>query len=236
MQKKEKKVRRKRQIQRNRTIILRSARDLFHKKGFYATTMEDIAQHSGFDRRTIYNHFKNKEDIFSALVSGIMSDMARIFDDIACMEELSSLDRLKKLVVTLLDFYIENSQIINIFMSEYEISERKKKRYTSPYMLTNIQAYREIESRLIAMIEEAQAEDLLVDVHPYILSGVLIELILRSVIVLNNNRKTMNKESIIADILLIIEGNVIRTPATSAEKKSASTVFSRKVAEKEGRP
>jgi AcrR family transcriptional regulator len=25
--------------------------------------MEDIAQYSGFDRRTIYNHFKNKEDV-----------------------------------------------------------------------------------------------------------------------------------------------------------------------------
>ncbi len=44
-------------------MILRSARDLFHKKGFYGTTMEDIAQYSGFDRRTIYNHFKNKEDV-----------------------------------------------------------------------------------------------------------------------------------------------------------------------------
>ena len=50
----DKKVRRKRQIKRNRMIILRSAKELFHKKGFYTTTMEDIAQYSGFDRRTIY--------------------------------------------------------------------------------------------------------------------------------------------------------------------------------------
>ncbi len=98
----QKKIRRKRQILRNRTVILRSARDLFHRKGFYSTTMEDIAQFSGFDRRTIYNHFKNKEDVFAALISGILTDFDAIFNDIG-NERDSSLDKLRELVLKLLD-------------------------------------------------------------------------------------------------------------------------------------
>ncbi len=205
----QKKVRRKKQILRNKVIILRSSRELFHKKGFYATTMEDIAQHSGFDRRTIYNHFTNKEDIFAALISGILSDISDIFDEITD-EKTSPLDKLRTLILKLLDLYIENSQLLNIFMSEYGINEIKKKRHMSAYTLKNIHAYKEIESRLVEMIREAQEQNLVVNVHPYILAGVLNELILRSVIVLHNHKGTLRKKDIIQDIFELLGRNVVK--------------------------
>lgn len=206
----QKKVRRKRQILRNKTVILRSSRELFHKKGFYATTMEDIAGHSGFDRRTIYNHFTNKEDIFAALISGILSAISEVFDEIS-QENTSPLDKLRNLVLKLLDLYIENSQLLNIFMSEYEINEIKKKRHLSAYTLKNIHSYKEIESRLVGMIRNAQEHDQVVKVHPYILAGVLNELILRSVIVLHNLKGTMKKKDIIRDIFELIGSQVVKT-------------------------
>lgn len=199
----QKKIRRKRQIQRNRTIILRSARELFHKKGFYGTTMEDIADHSGFDRRTIYNHFKNKEDVFAALMSGILADIEDIFDEISELKG-SSLDRLRDLVLKLLDLYIDNSQLLNIFMSEYETNEIKKKRHVSAYTLKNISSYKKIESRLVTLIKEAQDENLIVNVHPYILAGMLNELILRSVIVMHNQKGSIKKKDIIHDIFELL--------------------------------
>ena len=199
----QKKIRRKRQILRNRTVILRSARDLFHKKGFYGTTMEDIAQYSGFDRRTIYNHFKNKEDVFAALISGILADIDAVFNDLG-NEKGSSLDKLRELVLRLLDLYLDNSQLLNIFMSEYETNEIKKRRHLSAYTLKNISAYKKIESRLVAMIKAAQDDGLLVNVHPYILAGMLNELILRSVIVLHNHKGAVRKKDIIHDIFELI--------------------------------
>lgn len=207
----QKKVRRKRQILRNKTIILRSARELFHKKGFYGTTMEDIAEHSGFDRRTIYNHFKNREDIFAALISGILTDITSVFSEIS-EDRSSPLDKLRKLVLQLLDLYIEHSQLLNIFMSEYETNEIKKKRHISHYTLKNIHDYKEIESQLVEMIRQAQEEDLVVDMHPYILAGVLNELILRSVIVLHNHKGTIRKKDLIQDIFDLLGKNVVRAP------------------------
>jgi TetR/AcrR family transcriptional regulator, cholesterol catabolism regulator len=210
----QKKIRRKRQIQRNRTIILRSSRELFHKKGFYGTTMEDIADHSGFDRRTIYNHFKNKEDVFAALISGILTDIEDIFNQIS-EGKGSSLDKLKDLVLKLLDLYIENSQLLNIFMSEYETNEIKKKRHVSAYTLKNISSYKKIESSLVSLIKEAQDDDLVVNVHPYILAGMLNELILRSVIVLHNQKGAIKKKDIIHDIFELLGKNVVKTPLTA---------------------
>jgi AcrR family transcriptional regulator len=104
----QKKIRRKRQILRNRTVILRSARELFHKKGFYGTTMEDIALFSGFDRRTIYNHFKNKEDVFAALISTIMTDIDTVFNNMSEVKG-SPLDKLRELVLSLLISTSNNS-------------------------------------------------------------------------------------------------------------------------------
>ncbi len=207
----EKKVRRKRQIKRNRMIILRSAKELFHKKGFYTTTMEDIAQYSGFDRRTIYNHFKNKEEIFAALVSGVIADIKSAYDEVAALT-ITPLERLRKLVLMLLDLYIDNAHLLNVFTSEFEISDNRKKRYISSFMHKNIRDYMEIETRLVDMIKEAQDQDLLIDVHPYILAGLLNELILRSVIVLHHFKKNFTKEDIIRDILRVIEGNMLRAP------------------------
>jgi len=205
----QKKVRRKRQILRNKTIILRSSRELFHKKGFYGTTMEDIAEHSGFDRRTIYNHFKNREDIFAALISGILTDISSAFDEIVS-ENGSTLEKLRRLVLRLLDLYIEHSQLLNIFMSEYEINEIKKKRYISAYTLKNIRDYKVIESRLVEMIRQAQEEDLVVNVHPFILAGVLNELILRSVIVLHNHKGSIRKKDLIHDVFELLGKNVMK--------------------------
>lgn len=208
----QKKIRRKKQILRNKTVILRSSRELFHKKGFYGTTMEDIAEYSGFDRRTIYNHFKNKEDIFSALISGILLEIAAVFDEIET-EKSSILDKLRKVVLGLLDIFIENAQMLNIFMSEYEINETKKKRYISAYTLKNIHDYKKIESRLISMIRQAQDEGLVVSVHPYVLAGVLNELLLRSVIVLHNQKGGLRKKDLIHDIFEILSKNVVTVPS-----------------------
>lgn len=207
----DKKVRRKRQIKRNRMIILRSAKELFHKKGFYTTTMEDIAQYSGFDRRTIYNHFKNKEDIFAALVSGVIADIKSAYDEVSALS-ITPLECLRKLVLMLLDLYIENAHLLNVFTSEFEISDNRKRRYISSFMHKNIRDYMDIETRLVDMIKEAQDQEMLIDVHPYILAGLLNELILRSVIVLHHFKKNFTKEDIIRDILRVIEGNMLRAP------------------------
>ena len=210
-----KKIRRKRQILRNRTVILRSARELFHKKGFYGTTMEDIAQHSGFDRRTIYNHFKNKEDVFAALISSILTGIDAVFNNISA-EIGSPLDKLRELVLSLLDLYIDNSQLLNIFMSEYETNEIKKRQHLSVYTLKNISAYKKIEARLVAMIKDAQEVNLVVNVHPYILAGMLNELILRSVIVLHTQKNAIRKKDIIHDIFELLGKNVMKAPIISS--------------------
>lgn len=46
-----------------RERLLNSTREMFGRKGFGATTIDDIAENAGFSRGAFYSHFASKEDI-----------------------------------------------------------------------------------------------------------------------------------------------------------------------------
>lgn len=58
-------------------IIVEEARQLFAHKGLSNTTMNDIAQAAHKGRRTIYTYFKNKHDIYWAVIT---SEMNRLYE------------------------------------------------------------------------------------------------------------------------------------------------------------
>ncbi len=53
---------------KTRDKLIEIARQLFAKKGIENTTMNDIAAASDKGRRTIYTYFRNKRDIYNAVV------------------------------------------------------------------------------------------------------------------------------------------------------------------------
>ena len=51
---------------KNRIVDI--AQEIFFKKGFENATMEDIASAAGYNQRTVYLYFKDKQDLFLAVV------------------------------------------------------------------------------------------------------------------------------------------------------------------------
>jgi AcrR family transcriptional regulator len=54
--------------ERTRQSILQAAYELFHEKGYAATSMREIAERTGLALGGIYNHFATKQAIFSELI------------------------------------------------------------------------------------------------------------------------------------------------------------------------
>lgn len=54
--------------ERTRQSILQAAYELFLEKGYTAASMREIAERTGLALGGIYNHFENKDAIFSALI------------------------------------------------------------------------------------------------------------------------------------------------------------------------
>ena len=49
----------------NKERILECAKELFHKYGIRSISMDDIAHHLGISKKTIYQHFSDKDDIIT---------------------------------------------------------------------------------------------------------------------------------------------------------------------------
>lgn len=69
-----------------RERLLDVARQLFAKKGVENTTMNDIAEVSGKGRRTIYTYFRNKREIFNALVHEESEKMMQQLTDLLTLD------------------------------------------------------------------------------------------------------------------------------------------------------
>jgi len=53
--------------------ILDAAEDLFAEKGYSATSLGDVADQVGIRSPSLYNHFKNKEALYSAVVERLLT-------------------------------------------------------------------------------------------------------------------------------------------------------------------
>jgi AcrR family transcriptional regulator len=69
-------------ISKTRQKLVDVARELFAHKGMEATTMNDIAQASGKGRRTLYTYFRNKEEIYYAVIEGELERLSEQLDEV----------------------------------------------------------------------------------------------------------------------------------------------------------
>jgi AcrR family transcriptional regulator len=69
----------RRLMPRKREAIVRGARVVFARAGYSRASVETIAAEAGVSTRTIYNHFENKEQLFSTVLLESASQVADAF-------------------------------------------------------------------------------------------------------------------------------------------------------------
>jgi len=60
------------ELKRRTDRILQAGERVFAAKGYHATNVEDVIQAAHISRATFYTHFKNKEDLFAAIVGQLL--------------------------------------------------------------------------------------------------------------------------------------------------------------------
>ncbi len=63
-------------------VLLKAAQELFFKKGYAGTTMEQVSRLAGFSKRTVYLYFKNKDDLFLAVASQGLCGLQGALEDV----------------------------------------------------------------------------------------------------------------------------------------------------------
>jgi AcrR family transcriptional regulator len=122
----EKKLKRRADI---RDVIIDAARELFSKKGYHNTQVNDIIRHVGMSANTFYVHFKDKKELFEEVAMSSIEDLrvtvkkkreTKIHDDVA-----ERLERMKDTYNTLFDFVEKNPhQMLLIIRGGFGIDEK----------------------------------------------------------------------------------------------------------------
>ena len=97
----------KEEAQVTREQVLQAALRVFRRKGYAATTLEEIAQEAGFTRGAIYNHFEGKAQLYQLLIQQgflrLNEAFEKAFDADGTIEE-----RLRHLLISPLVFLEED--------------------------------------------------------------------------------------------------------------------------------
>jgi AcrR family transcriptional regulator len=75
--------------QRRRTEILHAALRAFRERGYYATTLEDIAEQLGIRKTALYHYFPDKEAILYACHRESLAELDRILEGARQLESAS---------------------------------------------------------------------------------------------------------------------------------------------------
>jgi AcrR family transcriptional regulator len=78
--------------------LLAAALDLFVEKGYAATRTEEVAQHAGVSKGTLYLYYPSKEDLFKAVVRQNLSTLIAEGQEMVAQFEGSSADLLVELM------------------------------------------------------------------------------------------------------------------------------------------
>ena len=73
--------RRKRGADVARAAIVHAAATAFAQRGYYGTTIDDIARESGYSPAAIYKYFTNKEALFSHLWNVMAEQLQKLFEE-----------------------------------------------------------------------------------------------------------------------------------------------------------
>ena len=66
------------QTERNRSLVLEAARDVFMERGYHGATLEQIAEAAGFSKGVVYSQFESKADLFLSLLEARIEERARL--------------------------------------------------------------------------------------------------------------------------------------------------------------
>jgi len=102
--------------------IISESLDLFSRKGFESISVRDIASAVGIKASSLYNHFKNKQDILDTIIEKYSKYITRFFEYIKADANIDGLitnkltwkydDQFSKKSFVIFKFYLEDEYIV----------------------------------------------------------------------------------------------------------------------------
>lgn len=122
--------------ERTRSAVLEAAENLFAERGFAATRLEDIAQHVGIKRASIVYYFKDKRELYEAVLGSVLGGLQQaLAAEISRHEDLAM--RIEAAVSVWVDFVGSRPTLARLILREVANATAETRslmlRHTAPF-------------------------------------------------------------------------------------------------------
>jgi AcrR family transcriptional regulator len=145
----------KAEAEATRETILDAAERVFLERGVARTSLEEIARTANVTRGAIYWHFKNKVDLFGAMIERVRLPLDSLIDELEEQGRQDPLTTLRSTIRLLLQSLAGNEQYRRVYTIFYHRFEQVDEFATSSEH--TCAAVRSVHHSLCALFERAEA-------------------------------------------------------------------------------
>ena len=147
--------RRDKEKQEHEKEIIAAAERIFCLKGYEDAAMDEIAKEAQFTKRTVYQHFDNKDELYFAVV---LKGLKKLFSKIseANKKEQTGYEKLERSCRSYYQFYKENPEFIRLY--NYWGNVRRKSAEEGKYKDELIKLSNAMVQDILDIIEEGKAD------------------------------------------------------------------------------
>lgn len=180
--------------------ILDKAMKVFINRGYYNTKLSDISSKCGMGRTTLYQYFKNKDEIFYYAINRTIDQLINRIQIIVQDDNLSFIDKIKKIISELAIEYQNNNMIVVLIeiwvIMKRENNEKMKKIYNH---------IMQIKQRLRDLLNEAIEAKEIKPLDTETMSDTLFSII-QSFLLQSSSNKEVNIQKQLNSLNILIEG------------------------------
>ncbi len=97
--------------------ILRAGITVFHRLGYQAATMDDVAAQLGITKAALYTYVKSKEELLFLIYLSAGEQFERLVEQVLADEKLSPVEKLHRLVVSHAELIAGDPELFNVFFA-----------------------------------------------------------------------------------------------------------------------
>jgi AcrR family transcriptional regulator len=167
--------------------ILKTAGLLFSQRGYFAVSMQDVANKVGISKPALYYYFKSKNDLCRSLLESSSKDLLAKLTT-AVQKGRTPTDKLFNLIVAYLNFSLKRPEINLVFKEGFEVKDGLEK-FILNLRLQILSLFKKVINKAIAQADKPFA-------HLSLTTSLLASLLSRPIFLVHTTPKQLARNII----------------------------------------
>ncbi len=182
----------------NKSLILEKALEVFAEKGYYRTTIQEVADRAELSKRTVYRCIKTKEELFMELLNAaVLTRNEEVFKQIGITDDLK--EKLSRFVISLIRFARNHRQYYRILTMEV-VSD-------NPEFLNQVAKIQsEFQEQVYQILQEGVRQGRFREINPLLATTFLSKLIEGTLVIIENEPNYSSDQVILSMLDLFWNG------------------------------